>query len=149
MLYLQELETDNWLKGLDKVVPLVYSQWEAMCLSPIYLQMESTQLITWSQHIVITGWCLRDQDSTNNNKQNQDLNPEKMLTPVCKNEKLKPLDKKQFINLMVHTGMWYHIEDRISILKIPKMIMKITMTSNPNWAKANLLHKHPKCNLKL
>ena len=22
MLYLQELETDNWLKGLDKVVPL-------------------------------------------------------------------------------------------------------------------------------
>ena len=144
MLYLQELETDNWLKGLDKVVPLAYSRWEAMCLSQIYLRMDLPQLITWLQHIVITGWCLRDQD-----KQNQDLNPEKMLTQVCKNEKLKPLDKKQFINLMAHTGMWYHIEDRISTLKIPKMIMKITMTSNPNWVRANLLHKHPKCNLKL
>jgi hypothetical protein len=46
MLYLQELETDNWLKGLDKVVPLVYSQWEAMCLSLIYLQMDLLRLIT-------------------------------------------------------------------------------------------------------
>ena len=97
---------------------------------------------------MIIGWCLQDQD-----KQNQDLNPEKMSTRVCKNnnnnEKLKPLDKKRFINLMVHTGMWYHIEDRISTLKIPKPITKITTTSNPNQARANLLHKHPKCNLKL
>ena len=46
MLYLQELETDNWLKGLDKVVPLAYSRWEAMCLSQIYLRMDLPQLIT-------------------------------------------------------------------------------------------------------
>ena len=45
MLYLQELETDNWLKGLDKVVPLVYSRWEAMCLSQICSQMDPPQLI--------------------------------------------------------------------------------------------------------
>jgi hypothetical protein len=46
ILYLQELETGNWLKGLDKVVPLVYFRWEAMCLSQIYLQMDLPQLIT-------------------------------------------------------------------------------------------------------
>ena len=46
VLYLQDLETDNWLKGLDKVVPLVYSQWEAMCSSPMYLQMDLPRLIT-------------------------------------------------------------------------------------------------------
>jgi len=146
MLYLQELEIDwiidHWLKGLDKVVPLVYSRREAMCSSQICSQMGLPPLIAWSQHIVITGWRLRDQDS-----QNLDLNQESRLPQVCRNEKLKPLDNKQFINLMGHTGMWYHIEDRTSTSRIPKLTTRITTTSNPNWA--NLLPKHPKCNLKL
>ena len=46
ILYRQELETGNWLKGLDRVVLLVYFRWEAMFLSQIYLQMDLPPLIT-------------------------------------------------------------------------------------------------------